>query len=492
MTLFAGIDIGTSGARCLVTDERGRRAGYGERPWEYTAEGPAIRELDASVALAALEGACRDALEARAEPVAAVGVTSQRTGVVLIDAEGNELSVGPNADGRAAAEGVAQERAHGEEIYRIAGRLPAMLYAPARLAWFRANRPEVYERARWVLSFADWIVYRLTGEGRTEPTQAAEMLCYDLAAGRWSEELVRALMVPADRLPPIGAPGRPAGSVRPEAAARYGFAEGTPVVPAGADTQCAALALGAVDPGQAIVVAGTTMLCQHVRADASVDPEGWLWTSPHAVPGRFAHEAHCGEAGAAVAWLARALGTTPEEVAARADDAEPGAGGVTFVDALPSRARDFPLVRQGGFTFPVPLIALGRGAEDLARAVLEGIAFGARAGLDRLEGTDGRPDDLAVAGGVARSAAFLAALAGASDRAIRVATEPASSALGAAIAAASQHHGDVDAAVRAMADRGREVAPDPSHGYPGRYAAWRERAAATEEAALRVSHLIER
>ncbi|MGZ4139092.1 MAG: FGGY family carbohydrate kinase [Actinomycetota bacterium] len=487
MTLFAGLDVGTSGGRCLVVDERGARAGYGERAWSYTTDEDGFPTLEPAVAIKALRGAVADAMKTcDARELRGIGVTAQRTGVVFLDEDGREIYVGPNTDGRAAAEGIAQEKAHGELIYSVAGRLPAMIYFPARLAWFRAHRPD--REVAVALSFGDWIVERLTGVAATEPTQAAEMLVYDVGMGHWSIDLLGALAVPETILPAMRATGEPAGVTQEKNA--LGLPPGVAVCAGGADTQCAALGMGVVEPGSAFVVAGTTMLCEQVLPEFAADPTGRLWVSPHAVPGAFLHEAHCGEAGAALAWLGGLFQVSPGELVAAADQAEPGAGGVRFYDPWPSTARDFALVRSGGFQFPVPVLALGRGRADFARGLLEGVAFGARAGLDVLNEVDGEPREIAVAGGVARAGAFRAALAGASTRSIRVASETASSALGAAIVAAAMDHGGVREAASAMADRGAEVAPVDTHGYPALYAEWRARAAELDGAAMKMSGLL--
>jgi sugar (pentulose or hexulose) kinase len=487
VTLFAGLDVGTSGGRCLIVDERGARAGYGERPWTYTTDVDGFPTLEPATAIDALRGAVADAMKTcDVSRLRAIGVTSQRTGVVLLDGEGREVCVSPNTDGRGAPEGIAQEKAHGPLIYRIAGRLPAMIYFPARLAWLRAHHPEI--EVSWALSFGDWIVHRLTGVAATEPTQAAEMLVYDVAQGHWSTDLLGALGVPEAVLPSLRAPGAPAGETQPENP--LGFPPGVAVCGGGADTQAAALAVGAIQSGAACVVAGTTMLCEQVLDEATADASGRLWTSPHLAPDRFVLEAHIGEAGAAFAWLAGVTAIDPAALAGEADVAEAGAGGIRFYDSWPSKASDFTLLKTGSISFPAPLLALGRSRGDLARGMLEGIAFGARAGLDVLSEVAGEPTELVLAGGVARSSAVCAALSGSSKRAVRVATEHASSARGAAIVAAASHHGGVAQAASAMGDKGREVAPTETHGYPALYAEWKERAAEMDARAMKMSELM--
>ena len=487
MALYAGLDVGTSGARCLVVDEHGARKGYGERSWSYATDESGFHTLDPATAIDALAATVTDAFNTcDARELRGIGVTSQRTGVVLLDEDGKELYVGPNTDGRGAQHGVEQERAHGDLIYRVAGRLPAIIYFPARLAWFREHHPDVEPAV--ALSFSDWIVERLTGVAATEPTQAAEMLVYDVANGHWSQDLLGALSVPESMLPSLRMNGEAAGVTQRENV--LGFPEGVAVFGAGADTQCAALGMGVVESGAAFVVAGTTMLCEQVLPEFALDPEGRLWTSPHAVPGVFSQEAHCGEGGAAFVWLSGLLSVGPSELVAAADQAPAGAGGVRFFDAYPSAAKDFAILRIGGFEMPMPLLALGRSSGDVARGLLEGIAFGARAGLDILNEVNGEPSEIAVAGGLARAGAFRAALAGSSQKPIRVATETASSALGAAIVAAAPDHGGVRAAARAMADAGAEIDPVDSHGYPALYVAWRARADALDAEAMKMSGLL--
>jgi len=487
VALYAGLDVGTSGGRFLVVDEHGKRVGYGERSWRYTTDESGFPTLEPRAAIEALRASVADALKTcDARGLRSVGVTAQRTGVVFLDESGSELYVGPNTDGRAAQEGIAQEKAHADLIYRIAGRLPAMLYFPARLAWFRAHHPDVEPAV--ALSFGDWIVARITGVWATEPTQAAEMLVYDVGMGHWSQELLGALAVPEGMLPVLRATGEPAGVCGK--GNPLGLPAGLAVCAGGSDSQCAALGMGVVDVGAAFVVAGTTMICQQVIEDFALDPGGRLWTSPHCFADVLSQESHCGEAGAALAWLSDLFQESASSLVESADSSEPGARGVRFYDAYPSTARDFALVRTGGFEFPMPVLALGRGREDLARGLLEGIAFGARAGLDVLAEVNGKPTEIAVAGGLARAGAFRAALAGASNRPIRVATETASSALGAAIVAAVTDYGGVRAAAAAMADRGTEIAPVEAHGYPALYASWRKRADTLDKDAMKMSGLL--
>ena len=500
MSLVLALDIGTSGGRAVIADTSGRRVGTATRAWKYRPDADGFLVLDTDLVWAALASASREAVRtslARPDAIVAVAVTSQRTGVVFLDAKGEVLAAGPNSDARGIREGIGLERSHGELVYRLAGRLPVFLYLPARLAWFRKNAPALADRITKALSYSDWATWRLTGNQATatEPTQAAEMLAYDLHRGSWSDALCDALGTPRKILPDLVRHATPVGTLTETAAREFGLHTGTPVVPAGGDTQCAALGLGATDPGHVAIVAGTTMPVTQVVDAALIDNERRLWTSPHAVPGRFLLEAACGEAGPALDWYLGLLGhpgdhTWLDEAAA---SAEPGAGGVTSIDTGPTRMGDLALMRIGGLLFPIPLMALGRQPRDVARAVLEGIAYGARQGIEWVGDVGGPSTEVVVCGGVAKSHTFARILASILGRPVRRARDPQSTGLGGCIvgAAAAGAFRSVAEAAGVMHDRGDTVHPEPEWTaiYEGLYASWVEQRARFEQTVARVSDL---
>jgi sugar (pentulose or hexulose) kinase len=500
VSLYLSLDIGSSGGRAVIADSSGRRVGTATRAWRYRLDANGFQEADTDLIWASLASASREAVRtslARPDAIGAVSVTSQRTGVVFLDSKGEVLSAGPNSDARGIREGIALEREHGELVYRLAGRLPVFLYLPARLAWFRNNAPAIADRIAKALSFSDWATWRMTGgEAKsTEPSQAAEMLSYDVTRGSWSDALCDALGTPRKILPDLVRQASPVGALTETAAREFGLHTGTPVVPAGGDTQCAALGIGATEPGSVAIVAGTTMPVVQVASSPLIDPERRLWTSPHAVPGRFLLEAHCGEGGPALDWYLNLLGHAGDHVwlDEAALSSEPGAGGVTSIDTGPTRMGDFPLMRTGGLLFPIPLMALGRQPADVARAVMEGIAYGARQAKEWLADVGGPATEVALCGGVARSHVFARILASVLDRPVRRARETQTSGLGGCIvgAAASGAFRTVAEAAAVMADKGDTVHPEPEWTaiYEGLYASWVEQRARFEQTVARVSDL---
>ena len=103
-----------------------------------------------------------------------MAVTSQRQSLVFLDESGDVIYAGPNTDLRAVFEGFALNFRHGDAISEALGGRPALMTAPAKLAWFRDNRAGAYARIAHVVTLADWLTFKLTGNLGCEPTLASE------------------------------------------------------------------------------------------------------------------------------------------------------------------------------------------------------------------------------------------------------------------------------------------------------------------------------
>ena len=122
---------------------------------------------------------------------------------------------------RAVFEGAAIDEAVGGRVFEVTGRLPSFLFASAKLRWFKQHRPDVYDRAERVVTLADWLRWKLSGELVSEPTLAAEAGLLDIRERRWCAELFEELGVRAGVGVPIEKAGTTIGSVRREDRGRH-------------------------------------------------------------------------------------------------------------------------------------------------------------------------------------------------------------------------------------------------------------------------------
>lgn len=482
------LDLGTSGLKAVVTDLAGRPTASAVEPVLYTTPEGAetlARELPAEALWSAVARVVARALAgAEGDGVAAVAVTSQRQGVAFLDGDGGPLYIGPNLDLRAVFEGAAMDEAHADEVYRTTGHLPSFFFTPAKLRWHQLHRPEVYDRTAVVLTLADWVAYRLTGELASEPALAGEAGLLDIATREWAAPLLSILGLRADLLPRLLAPGEPTGTVDRRAAEATGLPEGVPVVVAGPDTQCGLVAMGIVAPGEAGIVAGWSTTAQAVTTAPTLDPHHRTWAGLHTAPGRWVAEANAGDGGNAYRWLRDLCwGDVPgafADMESAAAQAPPGAEGTVAMLGPAPLDLSQPGLRPGGLLFAVPVGFSGVDRARLARAALENVAYAVRGAWDLLqEVVPELLETLSVGGGMTSTALFSRILASVMGRPVRVARTPFVSAVGAAIvAAAALPSGPsmVEAARRARDEGAEVVEPDPADAaeYEEHYQRWVE------------------
>ena len=396
------IDLGTSVTKAGLWTEDGLVAvGHAELT---TAHGPGGRvEQDPATWWPSLVRACRE-VEPRAK-VDAVVFSAARQTIVSVTAAGEPI--GPAilwSDRRARAEAVDLARANGgaEHVRRRTGAVLDGAAVAAKLAWLAGHEPDRVARSEWILSPRDLMVWELTGVAATDTTLASASGLYD-TAGRAVPELAG----PAKGLPEVVEPATVVGAVRPEPARQLRIRAGTPVVIGAGDRACEVLGAGA-SPARPMVAWGTT-------ANVSIP----VTELPDAIPealaatrgarGGWLLEGGLAAAGSLLAWLGALTAMPVDELSRRALNSPPGARGVLALP-WPGGARA-PWWRDGAAAGFVGL-GLEHGAEDLARAVLEAVAFDVARCLDAMRAVGAEPRGLAAGGSAATDAAWFEVLTG--------------------------------------------------------------------------------
>ncbi|MEU2347568.1 FGGY family carbohydrate kinase [Modestobacter sp. NPDC049651] len=419
--VLVGADLGTSGLKVAALDAGGAVVAEAERGYDVDRPRPGWAQTDVAVWRAALDDALAEvAARLGGRPVAALGLSGQMHGAVLVDAAGAPLApalLWP--DQRAAAE-VARWRALPEpDRAALANPLVPGMTGPL-LAWLAATRPELVERAAAVLLPKDAVRAGLlpgTDAGVTDRTDASATLLWDVPADTWSAAAAGAAGVPAGLLPVV----RPGDEVR--GTARLPVGE-VPVVTGGADTPLALLAAGTADGLQVNLGSGAQLLRPVDRPAPAADP---VVHSYAAAGDGWYRMAALQNAGTAWAWVRGVLGLDWDGLLGAG---EPGAGGVTFLPFLSGE--------RGGLAAPSSRgswvgLAEGTTRDDLARAAVEGVVFAVAAAADLL----GTPDDgpVLLTGGGARSTAVQQLLADVLARPVRPLHVRSASAAGAAVLA---------------------------------------------------------
>ena len=411
------IDAGSGGGRALIIDLQGNLVSSASRDWTYDVPadaGPLGKEFDPSYFWGII---CQLIVEAikkagiASVDIIAVSAASQRQGVVFLDKHGEELYAGPNTDIRAIIEGFSIDGEYGGEVYGITGHAPSLLFTPARLQWFKANRPDIYERIATALPIGDWIIYKLSGQRVAEASLASGIGLVDVCEIQESSRLMEMLGLSEGICPGITAAGSRVGNVTIETAAKTGLTPDTSVVVGGGDTQCGLLGMGVREEAQVGIVAGWSGSIQMVTAEPIIDSEGRTWTTCHVIPGRWILESNAQQSGGAYRWLkgilfdeANGSEETYSLMDKMAQDVPPGAGGVlAFIGPT---VMDMRRMRPslGGFIFPVTPSVTDIRKEHLVRSALENLCFAFKANCVQVEEISRlRMKKVCIGGGLAQS-----------------------------------------------------------------------------------------
>ena len=388
MRYLIGIDIGTTGAKCLLMDEKGRTHATDFQEYPLHLPKPGWAEQDPEDWWAATKAGLRALLEkSRVSPshIAGMSLSGQMHGLVCLDADGKPLR---NAilwcDQRTTAQCREIEQAVGgrAKVVQLASNPALEGFTLPKLLWVRRHDPKAYAKTRTVLLPKDYVRYRLTGALGMEMSDAAGTLMLDVRKRRWSREILRAVGVDAALLPPLAESPDIAGAVTAEAARETGLPEGLPVAYGGADNTCAAVGNGVIEEGVVAVSIGTSGTVIAPATGPMRDKLGRAHTFNHSVPGLWYVMGVMQAAGLSLKWLRDNFGALERAVAA-----ETGADAYEYLCA---GAADVPPGAEGLVWLPYLNGERTPHLDPYARGVLFGVSPAPHQGACRARGDGGR------------------------------------------------------------------------------------------------------
>ena len=386
MAHVLGIDVSTTATKAVLVDEAGGVAGIGSASYGYDVPRPQWSEQDPALwwdgALAAIRSVLATTGVGGAD-VAAIGLAGQMHGAVLLDASDEPLrpAILWN-DQRTAAEcDEIRERVGPERLIELSGNDALTGFTAPKLLWVRNHEPDVWGHVAHVLLPKDYVRLRLTGTHAVDRADGAGTLLFDLAARDWSHEILAALDLDPTWLPPTAEGPDVAGVISPSAASATGLRAGTPVIAGGGDQAANAVGVGAVDPGVVALSLGTSGVVFAATDRPLVEPRGRVHAFCHAVPDRWHLMSVMLSAAGSLRWFHDALAPSVgyEELAERAGEVPPGSDGLWFLPYLSGERSPHPdPLARGAFVG----LTVAHDRRHLTRAVLEGVAYGLRDGLD--------------------------------------------------------------------------------------------------------------
>jgi xylulokinase len=404
MPFVLGIDVSTTATKAILVDEAGAVTATGVSEYPFSVPQPLWSEQDPEAwwgGTIAAVGSVLTTSGVDAADIAAVGLTGQMHGATLLDASGRALrpAILWN-DQRTAAQCDAVRAAVGPEaLIRITGNDAVTGLTAPKLLWVRDHEPDVWRRIAHVLLPKDHVRYRLTGDYAVDKADGAGTLLFDLPARDWSPEITEALGIDPAWLPRSWEGPEVTGTITREAADATGLRAGTPVVAGGGDQAATAVGVGAIHSGVVALSLGTSGVIFAATDRPLSEARGTVHAFCHALPDRWHLMSVMLSAAGSLRWFRDALapGTSFEDLVAEAADVPAGSGGLRFLPYLTGERSPHPdPLARGAFVG----LTVEHGRRHMTRAVLEGVAFGLRDGLDLMLGAGvARPATIVASGG---------------------------------------------------------------------------------------------
>ena len=423
--------------------------------------------------------------------VVGISTACMRHAYVFLDKSGKEVYAGPNTDIRGLFYQDVVEQDVKLDLYKITGQGPALMYMPARLLWFKNEKPEVFKTIHYGLNIGDWLIYRLSGVIATEPSLASATMLFDLEKKTWLSEVLNVLGLNSVNLPEIHQAGEQIGELTSDVAKKMNLKPGIPVVMGGGDTHLGLLACSGLDDGDIGVVAGTSTPIMMVLSKPVVDEKKRIWTGCHVLKDKWVLEGNAQMGGLSYQWLKNnfevLLEKKDHEVYAcmekLATKVPPGSDDmIASLGAEIFNLNEINIVRPAIFTFQQPSHPMNTNPATFGhfiRATLENISYAIRGNIEQMEEiSNKKSDELKVTGGMSRSSLWLEILSGVVGKKVKAAKVEDGTLMGCAMCAAvgSGVYHDFEDATKQMVEFKKDVNPDPEQVeiYNKSYNNWKE------------------
>jgi xylulokinase len=414
------------------------------------------------------------------ESVAAVGLTGQMHGLVLLDGAGEMLrpAILWNDQRTQAQCDEIHRRIGREKFIQITGNVALTGFTAPKILWVQENEPDVYAKAQHVLLPKDYIRYKLTGVFAMDKADGSGTVLFDLKQRTWSAEVLAALGIPTAWMPPTYEGPEFTGKVTSDAAAATGLKAGTPVAAGGGDQAAQAIGVGAVEPGVVALTVGTSGVVFATTPSALVEPEGRLHAFCHAVPGMWHFMGVMLSAAGSLQWYRDTLapGVGFDDLLKEAEPVPAGSEGLQFLPYLSGERTPHadPLARGAWVG-----LTLRHGRGHLTRALLEGVSFGLKDSFMLIQNAGlGEIRQVRASGGGTKGALWRQILASVLEAELVTVNTTEGAAYGAALLAGvgASAWTDVPAACAAAVKVTGSTCPDPAQveSYRKSYPLYRE------------------
>ena len=437
MRYLLGLDIGTSGTKTVLFDERGNVMAEASACYPLSQPKNGWAEQDPLHWWEAVADTVPTVVKKSGvdkKDIVGIGLSGQMHGLVMLNDVGRVLRPAILwCDGRTAKQCREMEAILGRErLIAITGNAAMEGFTAAKILWVRENEPHLLEQCKHILLPKDYIRYRLCGTFVIDMADASGTQLLDVTKREWSREVCDAFDIDMSLLPTAMESPEVSGYLSPEVADELGLPAGIPVAAGGGDNACAALGSGVCREGKAFTTVGTSgVIVAHTDA-VKIDADARYHAFCAAVPGAWHMLGTTQAAGGSLNWFRNQIAKeyAYKELDEMCKALPIGADNLLFMPFLMGERNPLLGIKARGVFFGLSAI---HQKSHMARAVMEGVAYSLYDLLEIFRSAGAPCDDMLLCGGGAKSAFWSKMFADVYGIDIKTGASGESACLGAAI-----------------------------------------------------------
>ena len=417
MKYLLGIDIGTSGTKTILFDEKGNKICSHIVEYDLIQPKNGWAEQDPEQWLKAVKETIKYIVKntnINVEDIKGIGLSGQMHGLVMLDKDGNVLR---NAilwcDGRTSKECLEiTEKVGKERLIEICANPALTGFTAGKILWVRKNEPEIYKQCYKILLPKDYIRYKLTNTFGAEPSDASGTNLFDIKNMCWSKEILDKLNIDINLLPEIKQSIDIAGTLTKDVSLELGLSQNTVVCMGAGDNAAAAIGTGVVEKGKAFTTIGTSGVVFAYTDKLVIDKQCRVHTFCHAIPNTWAVMSCTLSAGMSLKWFRDNFCSQEKEIAKYLNkdsydiinegikNIPIGADNLIYLPYLMGERSPILDENARGVFFGLSTI---HNKYHMLRAIIEGVSYSQKQCLELIKDMGISLDNMYICGGGAKS-----------------------------------------------------------------------------------------
>ncbi|HGM9833150.1 TPA: xylulokinase [Proteus mirabilis] len=399
--MYLGLDLGTSSVKAIIMNEQGDVVASHSIPLTLSRPHPQWSEQDPQAWWQATDEAIKQLSRTQPmEQIQAIGLSGQMHGAVLLDAQQNILrpAILWN-DGRSVKQCLRLAKQY-PQFKEITGNLVMPGFTAPKLQWGAENEAEIFCQIAHVLLPKDFLRWKMSGNFASDMSDAAGTLWLDMQKRDWSDELLAATGLSRCQMPTLFEGNQITGYLLPEIAKKWQMKQ-VPIIAGGGDNAAGAIGVGVYQPGQGMLSLGTSGVYFVVSEKFLQNSDNAVHSFCHALPQTWHLMSVILSAASCLDWVCQLTGIS--DVGAMFKEVEQHAhsdSSLLFLPYLSGERTPYNNADAKGVFWG---LTHQHQRADLCRAVLEGVSFALRQGIEVADKAGQHADNITLIGGGARS-----------------------------------------------------------------------------------------